>query len=157
MTSAFESAEGPLATRLVSALVAGDSAGGDRRGRQSAALLVVREAAGYGGASDVAVDLRVDDHADPVAELERLLELHGLYFPRPEELRFVEIDERLARELRTLLSDLGYSVGRDAKGYDGSLKDALFAYAGTENLEERWSDEARIEVDVLEHLRRRSS
>jgi uncharacterized Ntn-hydrolase superfamily protein len=64
-----------LAHRLMAALRAGDAAGGDRRGRQSAAILVVREGAGYGGLDDIEVDLRVDDHEDPIGELDRLLEL----------------------------------------------------------------------------------
>ena len=71
--------DAPLARRLLAALTAGDEAGGDSRGRQSAALLVVREGAGYGGHDDIAVDLRVDDHADPVPELARLLDLNELY------------------------------------------------------------------------------
>src|SRR5256885_2575628 len=74
----------PLARRLVAALAAGDLAGGDRRGRQSAALLVVARGQGYGGTSDVVVDLRVDDHPEPVPELIRLLDLHALYFDRPD-------------------------------------------------------------------------
>ena len=76
--------EGRLGRRLVAALRAGDEAGGDRRGRQSAALLVVAKGMGYGGTSDVVVDLRVDDHPDPCAELARLLDLHSLYFDRPD-------------------------------------------------------------------------
>ncbi|HEY0773963.1 MAG TPA: DUF1028 domain-containing protein, partial [Nocardioidaceae bacterium] len=71
--------EPDLARRLLAALEAGDAAGGDKRGRQSAALLVVRDGAGYGGNDDVAVDLRVDDHADPITELSRLLDLNDLY------------------------------------------------------------------------------
>jgi tetratricopeptide (TPR) repeat protein len=79
MAGAFETSDGRLARRLVGALEAGDSAGGDRRGRQSAAVLVVRQGGGYGGTSDVTVDLRVDDHPDPVRELRRLLELERAY------------------------------------------------------------------------------
>jgi uncharacterized Ntn-hydrolase superfamily protein len=74
----------PLARRLLAGLTAGDDAGGDSRGRQSAALLVVTPEGGYGGGSDVLVDLRVDDHAAPVAELARLLDLHDLYFAKPD-------------------------------------------------------------------------
>jgi uncharacterized Ntn-hydrolase superfamily protein len=151
--SAFESASGELAARMLKGLKAGDDAGGDRRGRQSAALLVVREGAGYGGTTDVAVDLRVDDHPQPVAELARLYELHRLYFPRPEDLEFNDIDEALAEELRALLTRTGTEVPSGA-GYDEGLKRALFEYVGTENLEERWRDEPVIEKRVLEYLRR---
>jgi len=150
--SAFEAASGELAARLLDGLVAGDRVGGDRRGRQSAAVLVVRSGAGYGGASDVAVDLRVDDHPDPVAELRRLYELHRLYFPRPDELDFMDIDEALAMELRSLLSRSGYAVSEGA-GFDRGLQRVLFEYVGTENLEERWTDDSRIERRVLDYLR----
>jgi uncharacterized Ntn-hydrolase superfamily protein len=155
MATAFERAEGDLATRLLEALAAGDRAGGDRRGRQGAAVLVVREGGGYGGGIDIAVDLRVDDHPAPVTELRRLLGLHELYFPSPDTLHFVDIDAELATELRRLLAARGY--GANVSGdYDAALRDALFAYVGTENLEERWYEGPRIERRVLEHLRQRS-
>jgi uncharacterized Ntn-hydrolase superfamily protein len=154
MAAAFEAATGPLATRLLSALAAGDAAGGDRRGRQSAALYVVREGGSYGGFIDRAVDLRVDDHTRPVEEVTRLLELQDLYFPRPDSLEFVAVDDALATELRSLLGARGYSPGPPIGPYDQQLRAALFAYVGTENLEERWTGDARIEVGILEHLRR---
>ena len=153
---AFEEASGDLATRLVAGLSAGDRAGGDRRGRQSAGLLVTREGAGYGGASDVAVDLRVDDHADPVGELGRLLDLHRLYFPRLDELDFTPIDADLASEIRSLLVRNGYSVPVSGP-YDEGLKKVLFEYVGTENLEERWSEEPQIEKRVLQYMRNAST
>ena len=150
MASTFESTSGALVDRLMAALAAGDRAGGDKRGRQSAAVYVVREEAGYGGTIDIAVDLRVDDHPDPVPELHRLLALQRLYFPDEETLEFVTIDDELADELRTRL---GVSGG---KGFDKPLRDGLFAYVGTENLEERWRDEPRIEVEVLKYIREHS-
>ncbi len=152
MAEAYEATTADLAGRLVAALEAGDRAGGDRRGRQSAGLLVVRSGGGYLGASDVAVDLRVDDHADPVPELARLLGLHRLLFPRPGDLDFVDVDEELAAELRSLLGAIGFDPG-EGDGYDEALRRALFAWVGVENLEERWTDEARIERKVLEALR----
>jgi uncharacterized Ntn-hydrolase superfamily protein len=152
MARGFTSAQGDLASRLLVALRAGDDAGGDRRGRQAAALLVVREGGGYGGGSDKALDLRVDDHPRPVDELARLLELHRLYFPRPSDLRFLEVDDELAARLREHLSALGYDAGTSSGAYDDRLRDALYAFMGTENLEERWSDEPKIEAAVLDHL-----
>jgi uncharacterized Ntn-hydrolase superfamily protein len=152
MADAFEAADGELAVRLFAALRAGDDAGGDRRGKQSAAVMVVREGGAYGGDLDLAVDLRVDDHRDPVPELERLFGLHRLYFPRPEDLDFVAVDETLASELRDLLSGLGYEPG-EGLGYDDSLRKTLFEYVGKENLDERWNEEARVEKGVLDHLR----
>ena len=94
-----EGAASPVAHRLLDALAAGDAAGGDSRGRQSAALLVVREGAGYAGLDDLAVDLRVDDHADPVAELGRLLGLNDLYLTASTEEEKVPVDDALRAEL----------------------------------------------------------
>ncbi|MCW2545031.1 MAG: fimbrial assembly protein FimA [Frankiales bacterium] len=136
LADTYQQTPGPLAHRLATALLAGDRAGGDRRGRQSAALLVVSEAGGYGGGSDVLLDLRVDDHPDPVAELIRLLGLHALYFGKPTETLPLEGD--LAAEVAERLSRLGYS----------SLED----WAGVENFEERMVPDA-IDVLVLEQLR----
>ncbi|HEX2049772.1 MAG TPA: DUF1028 domain-containing protein [Actinomycetota bacterium] len=153
MCDAFEATAGDLATRLLAALDAGDAAGGDARGRQSAALLVVRAGGSYGGGHDVALDLRVDDHAAPIPELARLVDLHRVIFPRPGDLRFVPVDDDLARELRAALRALGHDPG-DGRGYDDALRSALLAYVGTENLEERWSDGDEVEAGVVEHLRR---
>jgi uncharacterized Ntn-hydrolase superfamily protein len=146
MCEGFENASGELAVKLLAALHAGDRAGGDKRGRQSASVMVVREGGGYGGTIDRAVDLRVDDHPDPVPELKRLFDLNRLYFPRPEDLDFVPLDDALKDEISGALA---------AAGYPGELKEALFAYVGTENLEERWSDDDVIEKGILEHLRSR--
>ena len=119
----------PLARRLLAALTAGDDAGGDRRGRQSAALLVVSPDGGYGGGSDVLVDLRVDDHATPVAELARLLDLHDLYFGKPDPATLLDLDGDLASEIRALLAERGFT--------DDDLDAALAGWAGVENYEER--------------------
>ncbi|GGN33138.1 putative Ntn-hydrolase superfamily protein [Actinoplanes campanulatus] len=115
--------------RLFGALRAGDVAGGDRRGRQSAALLVVAKGMGYGGTSDVLADLRVDDHPDPVAELGRLLELHTLYFERPDPATLIPLTGDIAGEVRARLAEAGHT-GAD-------LDEALASWAGIENLEER--------------------
>jgi uncharacterized Ntn-hydrolase superfamily protein len=118
-----------LPYRLVDALRAGDLAGGDRRGRQSAALLVVAKGMGYGGTSDVLADLRVDDHPDPVAELARLLELHTLYFERPDPATLIPLTGDVADEVRTRLAKAGHTAA--------DLDEALASWAGIENLEER--------------------
>ena len=155
MVSSFEASEGELASRLVDALVAGFEAGGDARGMQSAALLVVRQGGGYLGGTDESVNLRTDDHPDAVHELARLFSVHQLYFPRPETLQFEEIDESLASEMKALLSGLGYKPGSGAR-YDRQLRDALFDFVGTENLEQRWTDEGRVDREVVAYLRRMS-
>jgi uncharacterized Ntn-hydrolase superfamily protein len=129
---------------LLQALAAGDEAGGDRRGRQSAALLVAAKGMGYGGTSDVWVDLRVDDHLDPVAELLRLLELHTLYFERPDPETLIPLSGEVAAEVRGSLATLDET--------DPDLDRALASWAGIENLEERLVAGA-IDPLVLDQLR----
>ena len=139
-------AESRFAYRLLGALRAGDQAGGDRRGRQSAGLLVVGKGGGYGGGGDVVVDLRVDDHPDPVTELARLLDIHTMLFGRPDPETLLELTGDLADEVRRLLATAGHpSNGRD-------LDTALASWAGIENLEERLVP-GRIDPVVLAHLR----
>ncbi|MDG4827141.1 DUF1028 domain-containing protein [Asanoa sp. WMMD1127] len=134
----------PLARRLLAALAAGDEAGGDKRGRQSAALLVVARGQGYGGTSDVVADLRVDDHAQPLPELARLLDMHELLFGKPDPATLLALDGPLAAEVRGRLV---------AAGHEGaSLDDALASWAGVENLEERMVP-GKIDPLVLAHLR----
>jgi uncharacterized Ntn-hydrolase superfamily protein len=136
--------EASLARRLLATLRAGDAAGGDRRGRQSAALLVVAKGAGYGGWGDVAADLRVDDHPDPVGELGRLLDVHALLFDRPDPETLLDLTGSLADEVRRRLAAAGYA--------GGDLDESLLAWAGVENLEERLVP-GRIDPLVLAHLR----
>lgn len=130
----------PLAHRLLASLAAGDAAGGDRRGRQSAALLVVREGAGYGGGDDVAADLRVDDHPSPVPELARLLDLNDFYLNAPAEADRVPVDAELAAELDERTKALGHA--------------GFGAWVGTENYEMRVADDTSwVDQRVLEILR----
>jgi uncharacterized Ntn-hydrolase superfamily protein len=147
LATTFEGTQGqPLAERLLACLAAAQAAGGDRRGQQSAALIVVRKEGGYGGTSDAAVDLRVDDHPDPIDELERIYRLHDLLFGQTPDGDWLDVDAGLRAELGERLSALGY---------DGDLEDALAAWAGTENLEERVRGADRIDPVVLEQLRAR--
>jgi uncharacterized Ntn-hydrolase superfamily protein len=139
MRAAWEGTEqtSPLSRRLLTSLLAGDAVGGDSRGRQSAALLVVKEAAGYAGFDDVLVDLRVDDHPDPTGELARLLDLHALYYdqPRPEDK--IPLDEQLQAEV----DDLAQRLGR---------RD-FAAWVAAENFENRsWPDAVdRLILQIL--------
>ena len=143
----------PLARRLLAALTAGDEAGGDKRGRQSAALLVVTEAGGYGGGSDVFADLRVDDHQQPVTELARLLGLHDVYFGKPDPATSLPLDGDLADEVRTRLASLGHSSDDlGSAGLDRTLAD----WAGIENYEERLLP-GKIDPIVLEQLRAKTT
>jgi uncharacterized Ntn-hydrolase superfamily protein len=146
LVSGYEGSVGwPLAERLLEALAAAQVAGGDRRGQQSAALLVVRREGGYGGMTDVAVDLRVDDHAEPIAELRRLYGMHELLFGQTPESEWVPVENELADEIRLRLAGLGY--------VDESLETAFNAWVGTENLEERVKGIDRIDPVVLAALR----
>jgi len=140
--------EARLAYRLLAALRAGDAAGGDRRGRQSAALLLVAKGMGYGGTSDVMVDLRVDDHPDPVTELARLMAMHTLYFERPDPASLLPLPGELAAEVRRRLAAAGHPAG-DAPA---ALDEALASWAGIANLEERVVAGA-IDPLVLRELR----
>ena len=151
MAEAWRRAEGPFAERLLAALRAGDEAGGDRRGRQSAALLVCQDGAGYGGGTDVKVDLRVDDHLLPVTELARLLRLQDLLFGTTPRSQWLEIDGPLAADLRGRLTLLGHDAGHGT-GFDAELERALRAWTGAENLEERWAGGDRIDPVVVERL-----
>lgn len=157
MAVAFETTSGELAERLLAALRAGDAAGGDRRGKQSAALLVVKPGGGYGGDNDRYLDLRVDDHPDPVNRLAELLDLHRLYFgSTPPEAR-LPIDAALARELQTMLARHGYYQGPVNGQWDEASIAAFWQFVGTENLEERWSpdDAHRLDPVVLDFIRAR--
>ena len=150
MAEAYERTEGDLAARLVAALGAGDGVGGDRRGRQSAALLVVSPNGGYGGTTDIVADLRVDDHAKPVRELARLLEIHRMLFTKPTEEDLLPLKGALEKEVTAALVATGY-VAKRASAEE--RRKALERFAGWENLEERIVEGPRIDRHVLEALR----
>jgi uncharacterized Ntn-hydrolase superfamily protein len=177
----------PFPELLVECLSAADGAGGDRRGRESAALLVVRTSGGYGGWNDRWIDLRVDHHDDPIGELARLLDLQRLYFDRPAAADLLALDEAAAAEVRSLLEDLGagpggrfglvyaptsevaagaeliegrHSVGDPRtlpSNWDPQWQLALEDWMAVENLEERAAAPGWIDWRVLEVLRSRRS
>ena len=136
----FERMEGSLAERLLACLAAAQAAGGDRRGQQSASLLVVQRDGGYAALSDVLVDLRVDDHETPIEELRRLYGLHDQLFGRTPRDRWLPVDEELRAEIAERLARLGYERLED--------------WAGAANLEERVEGEDEIDPVVLNELRR---
>ncbi len=137
-----------LAERLLECLAAAQAAGGDRRGQQSASLFVVEKDAGYAKLSDTVVDLRVDDHERPIAELRRLFALHSQIFGVTPREDWLPVDDGLATELRDRLARLGY---------ESELDRAFFDWAGTENLEERVDGVEQIDPVVLEALRKQSA
>jgi len=153
MTLAFERSKAELPDRLVAALAAGQAAGGDRRGRESAALLVVRKGAGYGGKGDRWVDLRVDDHPDPVAELRRLLDVHHLYFGRTDRSKIHPLDPALTREIQEVLARRGFYKGPLNGKYDAATRKGLEDYMGWENLEERIQKDGTLDDVVLRYIR----
>jgi uncharacterized Ntn-hydrolase superfamily protein len=145
LAETYESTRRPLAERLLDCLDAAQAAGGDRRGQQSAALLVVEKDAGYAGLSDVVVDLRVDDHERPLEELRRIYRLHDTLFGSTPKEEWLDVDEGLRDELGQRLAKLGHS---------GELERAFTAWAGAENYEMRVEGVDRIDPVVLEALRR---
>ena len=151
MKSIFPQNEGTLAERLMAALLAGDNAGGDKRGKQSAALLIVKENGSYGGYTDRYIDLRVDDHADPVKELARLLKLHQLYFTETVPEDIVPIEGMLANEIQNMLYENGF-LDRDLTEMD-DLLDAIHSYHLIENFDERVQERGLIDFKVLEFMR----
>ncbi len=154
MAEGFEAAEGDLADRLLVALEAGQRAGGDRRGQQSAALLVVREKAGYGGFTDRYVDIRVDDHQRPIEELKRVFQIYDLILlDRGDPTEFVPIDGTVGRQLQEMLTVLGYYQGELTGRYDVATSKALESYAGVENLENRLRKEPVVSRRVLEFMK----
>lgn len=153
MAKTFEETQGLLCDRLVAALAAGQAAGGDSRGQQSAALLVVRDKGGYSGFNDRFIDLRVDDHATPIDELGRILQLHKLYLFPPDPKAILEIDEPLTHEIQELLIATGDYQGSVGGTYNAATKEAFRTFSGRENLEARWFEDARIDRVVLDFLR----
>jgi uncharacterized Ntn-hydrolase superfamily protein len=149
IATAFErAAGGPLAERLLDCLDAAQAAGGDRRGQQSAALLVVEKDGGYAKLSDTLVDLRVEDHERPLEELRRLYGLHQAIFGETPREEWLEVDDALVTELRERLAKAGY---------EGELEDAFNRWAGNFNLEERVDGVSEIDPVVLEELREMTS
>ena len=144
LAETFEATQGrPLVERLLDCLDAAQAAGGDRRGLQSAAILVVGSEQGYAGLSDVFVDLRVDDHERPLEELRRLFSIHQELFGRTPRAMWIEVDAALRKELEDRLSVLGFERLED--------------WAAEENLEERVAGEGAVDPFVLERLRERSN
>jgi uncharacterized Ntn-hydrolase superfamily protein len=138
LAAGFEGVRGELADRLVAALLAGQKAGGDRRGQQAAAVLVVREKGGYAGFNDRYLDLRVDDDPHPIERLQELLELHHLYFGKPAPESLAPIDKKITRELQRIAKQAKQYRGPLTGEYDAATREAVEGLIGIENLEDRW-------------------
>ena len=151
MAETYRSTEGSLAHRLLSALHAGQQAGGDKRGQQSAALLIVKEKGGYGGFNDRYLDLRVDDHPDPIEELLRIYQLHQLYFAPAKPENIVAIEGEIRNDLAYELIRLNYL---DPVFNDDQLLQAFTTYIHTENFEAREQTAGKIDLDLLKFMKK---
>ncbi len=151
MARVLDAAAGAFPDRLMAALEAGQKAGGDRRGKESAAMLVVRKGAGYGGVGDKWIDLRVDDHPEPIQELKRLLGVHNLYFGLTEKTH--KLDGALTREIQGILQATGFYEGPVNGVYDSRTRKALEDFQGWENLEMRFRKDDQIDDVVLCYMR----
>lgn len=152
----FRKAPGRLAERLLAALAAGSGVRTDRLAQRSAALLVVRTEGGFGQYTDRAVDLRVEDHPEPVQELERIYRLHFLYFQPPDPMDQLPIRGELAQELAVRLQKLGYYRGPSLDAWSERLATALEAFHEAENIEGRILSPRSIDKHVLTYLRQRT-
>ena len=155
MAAAFEAARrgpGELADWLVGALAAGQAAGGDSRGRQAAGVLVVRHNGGYGGNNDRYLDLRVDDHPEPIDKLAELVTMHHLFFGEVDPANLIPLAD-VAEPLQKILHQTGHYRGPLSGQFDDATRTALRALVGSENLEERWDGTGdsidRVVVDFL--------
>ena len=148
LAETFEGSAGrPLAERLIDCLAAAQAAGGDSRGQQSSALLVVERDGGYARMSDIVVELRVEDHERPIEELRRIYVLHDEIFGKTPRRLWLDVDDALASELRERLAKLGY---------EGELAETFVQWTGKENLEDRVDGVEQIDPVVLEALRSRT-
>lgn len=154
MGNTFQNTKGSLAFRLTQALDAGQKAGGDSRGKQSAALLIVKEKGGYGGYNDRAVDLRVDDHPDPIKELIRIFNLHQLYFEASKEEEIITIDGNMKKVLLDQLIKLEYLPAQE-EITDEVLFKALSDFIHTENFEEREQETGKIDKKVFDYIKQK--
>ncbi|WP_298827105.1 DUF1028 domain-containing protein [uncultured Planococcus sp.] len=152
MSRAFEESDGPLAERMLTAISAAQQAGGDSRGKQSAAVYVLQKGAGYGGYNDVKVDLRVDDHPEPIEELQRLYELHKMYAAPSEEKLAIEGD--VLETVVEKLVEIGLLASADHSSYDVKVKEALKTFVLRENFDDHWSEDALIDETVLNYLKK---
>ncbi|KAA0548572.1 DUF1028 domain-containing protein [Bacillus sp. BGMRC 2118] len=152
MATTFQETKGTLAERLLKALDKGQDAGGDSRGMQSASLLVVKEQGGYAGFNDRFIDLRVDDHPDPIKELIRIYELQQLYFAPTKEENIAEITGEVREELALHLERHGYL--KQVNVEDETLFTALTTYIHTENFEGREQEKGKIDLEVLTFMKK---
>lgn len=152
MAEAYEKTEGDLIDRLFAALSAGQAAGGDRRGMQSAAILVVRKEGGYEGGNDRYVDVRVDDHPKPIEELQRIFALYDMtLLNREDPSRLHRIEGGISLKIQQALVNQGFLAAVDEE-FSAAATSALREWVNTNNFENKWRDDGTIWQSVLDYL-----
>ncbi len=158
MAEAFEKTDGDLIDRLFAALRAAQAHGGDRRGMQSAAILVVRKNGGYEGTTDRYVDVRVDDHPSPIEELARIFKIYDMTLLNREPIsRLLPIEGDISIRIQTALVRLGYLDHVEPSGFPEAARRALQSYLNYSNFENKARDDNRIWQSVYEYLIQESS
>jgi uncharacterized Ntn-hydrolase superfamily protein len=153
MAKAYEEEHEDLIDKLMKALSAGQTSGGDRRGQQSAALLVVREKGGYEGFTDRYVDLRVDDHPTPIEELKRVLKVYDMtMLSREDPKNLLTIDEGIAVVLQKNLTKLRMYKGTITGIFDDPTRRALNEFVNTHNFENRMHEDGRIWKSIMDYM-----
>lgn len=154
MGRAFELTQGDLPVRLLAALSAGQRAGGDKRGQQSAALLVVRDRGGYGRFNDRWIDVRVDDHPAPIEELVRIFNVYDVTLLNREDPKdVVALSTSVVREIQTGLTALGFYRGPTSGKFDAKTKAAFRAWAEVNNYENKLRSDGNVWGSVVRAFR----
>ncbi|MFW9807087.1 MAG: DUF1028 domain-containing protein [Candidatus Thorarchaeota archaeon] len=153
MADAFENTEGDLIDKLFAGLIAGQAAGGDRRGMQSAAILVVRDGGGYEGGNDRYVDVRVDEHPNPIDELVRIFNIYDMTLLSREDPRtLIQIEGDLLAIIQDALVTLGLLQQDHSHDFDEMTQSALTEWINTNNFENKARDDGTIWPSVVEFL-----
>jgi uncharacterized Ntn-hydrolase superfamily protein len=153
MARGFESSSGDLAERMICALEAAQAAGGDSRGMQSAALYIAKDKGGYGGLNDRFIDLRVDEHTEPIQELRRIMGVYRLYFYPTDPNRLVPLTDDIVREIQSILTRMGYPGLPMDGSLDDPTRDSLNRFFHLENFEGRIQPGDVLDGDVLAYMR----
>jgi len=154
MAKGFTEKQGPLTEKLMNALVLGQNAGGDRRGQQSAALLVVRKNGGYGGFDDRYANISVYDHKQPIDELLRLYQIHRLTYFISDEKDLIPLDNNITTELQEIMKQRGLYTGEINGEFNKQTKQSLHDFMGWENYDARIRNDNLIDFEILEDIRK---
>jgi uncharacterized Ntn-hydrolase superfamily protein len=153
IAEAYEKKDGDILDKLFAGLKAGQAAGGDRRGMQSAAILVVRKEGGYEGGNDRYVDVRVDDHPSPIDELERIFALVDMtLLNREDPSRHHRIEGSISLKIQQALVTQSLLDEVIDEPFSKAATDALREWVNTNNFENKWRDDGTIWQSVLDYL-----